>query len=376
MPVRPNAPVLFSLVAVVFLTCILAGCGYTASNSRIPAVRTYDGTASVGDFVTISIDSTAGTIAYNDLTSSTTGTVPYTVNDDGSYAIVDPTGNLLAGYELPGDVLLLEAAKAGPGANTPALITAFETTPASISSFAGEDYNFVQFRTTAGGINIGTVSIGAQGDLSHTSYSPMGLIFGGGDQYFDTATLTASSIVEDPSGDFFTITEQDSSQDVVFGTQNGLWTVDTPNGAIMGLPKAAAKDFDPASAGSYASVYYQKINAQTDQNNVETGTPAQGEGSVMVSTAGDITIADGQGNTLVTGALVPVADASYIYNGTPSELPDPCFGLFTVRTQTANSLQDVFVSFRGRAVLFGSFQSALPGQSSNPYTYFYGVGLK
>jgi len=51
-------------------------------------------------------------------------------------------------------------------------------------------------------------------------------------------------------------------------------------------------------------------------------------------------------------------------------------GLFTIRTATDNSQQDLFVSFQGNAVIFGSFQSALPGQGSNPYTYFCGVGLK
>jgi hypothetical protein len=47
-----------------------------------------------------------------------------------------------------------------------------------------------------------------------------------------------------------------------------------------------------------------------------------------------------------------------------------------VRTATATSQQDLFVAFQGNAVIFGSFQSALPGANSNPYTYFYGVALK
>jgi hypothetical protein len=47
-----------------------------------------------------------------------------------------------------------------------------------------------------------------------------------------------------------------------------------------------------------------------------------------------------------------------------------------IRTSTVNSQQDLFVSFQGNAVSLGSFQSALPGQGSNPYTYSHGVGLK
>jgi len=372
MPAYRNRLFVFSAVAC--LSIFLAGCGYNSSGS-VPNVRSYNGTASVGDFLTISVDSTAKTITYDDVTNSSTGTVPYTIAPDGSYAITDPSGNLLTGYEVPGYVLLVEAAKAGTQADTPALITAFETVPVSIGSVTGKSYNFIQFRTTAGGVNIGTVSIDAQGDIQHSTYSPMALIWGN-NEYFDTGTFDASSITEDPSGDFFTIHEQDSSKDVVFGTQNGLWAVDTSIGAILGLPKAASKDFDPASAGAYTSLYYEKANAQTDQNNNESGTPTQGKGSVTVTVGGNITILDSQGNTIASGALVPVADAAYIFNGNPSELPDPCFGMFTVRTQTVNSLQDVFVSFQGNAVIFGSFQSAVPGQNSNPYTYFYGVGLR
>jgi hypothetical protein len=32
-------------------------------------------------------------------------------------------------------------------------------------------------------------------------------------------------------------------------------------GAIFGLAKAAAKDFDPAVAGSYRAIYYAKTNS-------------------------------------------------------------------------------------------------------------------
>jgi hypothetical protein len=38
--------------------------------------------------------------------------------------------------------------------------------------------------------------------------------------------------------------------------------------------------------------------------------------------------------------------------------------------------QDVFVSFEGNAVIFSSFETALPLQQNGVYTYFYGVGLR
>ena len=358
--------------AITFLGCNSSSSGASPAS----AIRTYNGTASVGDFLTITIDSTTNTITYDNLTNNEAGTVPYTVNSDGTYAITDPQGNLLSAYELPGFALVVEAANAGPGPNTPALVTAIETAPVSISNFAGKSFNYIQFRTAAGGVDIGTASIDSQGNLAHDGYWPMALLQGGGSQYFSGATYGATSIAEDSSGDFFTINEQDSSKDIVFGTQNGLWAVDSGNGAILGLPKASSKSFDPASAGTYKALLYEKANATTGVGNVESGNPTQGAGSITVSSAGAITITDAANNTLATGTLVAVADSPYLYDATSNKLSDPCNGLFTVRTSTVNSQQDLFVSFQGNAVIFGSFQSALPGQSSNPYTYFYGIGLK
>jgi len=89
-------------------------------------------------------------------------------------------------------------------------------------------------------------------------------------------------------------------------------------------------------------------------------------GSVRVAANDAITIAGSLNNTLATGTLVAVADSACLYDGTPNKLLDPCNGLFTVRTVTVNSQQGLSVSFQGNAVIFGSFQSALPGQGSKP----------
>ena len=66
--------------------------------------------------------------------------MPDAVNADGTYAITDPNGNLLAAYEVPGTALVVEAANAGPDQDTLALITAIETTPASIGTFADRTF--------------------------------------------------------------------------------------------------------------------------------------------------------------------------------------------------------------------------------------------
>ena len=61
------------------------------------AARVYHGTASVGDFMTITVNAGAQTIAYTDVSNSTSGTVPYIVNSDGTYTLNDPTGELSGG---------------------------------------------------------------------------------------------------------------------------------------------------------------------------------------------------------------------------------------------------------------------------------------
>ena len=360
------------LVLSVFL---LSGCSSVKKSGSVSSnVRNYNGTASVGDFLTIKVDSAANTISYDNHTNGQSGTVPYSVNSDGSYTITDPQGNLLEAYEIPGYAMVVEAANAGPNQDTSALITAIESVPASINSFAGQNFNMIQFRTRDGGVEIGTVSIDASGNITARSYDP-GAIMWSGATYFNGGTMLASGIHEDSSGTFFTVTDQGGGQSTVFGTQNGLWAVDNSNGGILGLPKASSKAFNPSSAGTYSAIYYEKPNAQM-MNNVENGTAVEGKATVVVDPAGNLTITDSQNNPVASGTLSAIADTAYIYDGTTNTLPDPCYGLFTFRSDTASLHQDVFVAFQGNAVIFSSFQTPRPLVNNGTYTYFYGVGLK
>jgi len=59
--------------------CFLTACGSNSNSTNAApgsAVRSYNGTASVGDFLTISIDPSAHTITYKNYTNGETGTVP------------------------------------------------------------------------------------------------------------------------------------------------------------------------------------------------------------------------------------------------------------------------------------------------------------
>jgi len=352
----------------------LASCTSTTRSVSVPASRVYHGTASVGDFMTITLDSNAQTIAYTDISNGDGGTVPYIVNSDGTYTLNDPKGNLVTAYEVPSYALLIQAAKTGPNLNTPSLITAVDSGQISMSTWAGHSYNYMQFRTAAGGLEVGSANISAQGVGSNSSYWPYGALNQSGSS-FNTGTIDITQAQLDSSGTFLKISDQGGSYDYVFGTANGVFAVDTANGAILGLKKASSKDFDSSFAGTYKAIYYQKTGASTGMGNIESGNASLGNARLVVTGLGNVTVSDAQGNTIVQALLTPVADATYLY-GSAGELQDPCYGVFTLRVTTPSSQQDVFVTFMDRAMLFSSFKAKLPSSSSGTYDYLYGVALK
>ena len=364
------------LCFMLFVTFLVAGCNSTSKVASVTpeaTTRTYRGTASVGDFLTVTINPSALTLTYTNHSNGDTGTIPYNVNTDGTYTLSDPHANLIAAYEVANYGLLIQAAKTGPNHDTPALITAVNSTDISLATFRSQAYNYMQFRTRAGGVQIGSVSIDPQGIASTTTFWPSGLYFQGGTA-FGSGTMDLSLAELDSSRDFLKLADQGDSSlyNYVFGTANGIFAVDSPNGAILGLKKTSSKDFDPSFAGTYRTISYQKTGASTGSNNSESGTPTLSHATITVSSAGVFTVTDDQGNTPTTGTLTPVADAPYLYGS--GKLGDPCYGLFTYRITGATTQQDVFVTFMGRAMLFSSFTGSTV--QSGIYDYVYGVGLK
>lgn len=174
--------------------CLLSACNSISPTAVItPGSRVYNGTASVGDFMTITINAGAQTIAYSDISNNTSGTVSYIVHADGSYTLNDPSGNLLSAYEVPNYAVLVQAAKTGPNADTPALITAVESSQVSLSTFESQAYNYMQFRTASGGMEVGSVTVGSQGTGAISSYWPFGSY--AADNPFHAETLNMASAV-------------------------------------------------------------------------------------------------------------------------------------------------------------------------------------
>lgn len=376
MRLRNN--LLLSAVLAALVSC--GGSGGSAVTTAPPAaaIHAYNGTATVGDFLSISVDSTAQTITYTNQTNGDTGTVPYTVNGDGSYAINDPNQNLLAAYEVPGYALVLQAAKAGPNHATPALVIAVEAGPISLATFENNTYNYMQFRTAAGGLEAGSVTISSSGTGTNSSYWPFGATAASGNQgAFNSSSIPISSATPSSSGTYLTLTMNSPNgpeTSTIFGTANGMFAVDTASGAIFGMQQAATAAFDPTVAGTYHAIYYSKANATTGGGNVEVGQPALGSATITVSAQGGVTVTDSTSTVIAQGTLAPVASTPYLYGGSPS-LATACNGLFTFQTNSGSVQQTVFVSFLGRSVMFASFSAASPWSTAASYSYFYGVGL-
>jgi hypothetical protein len=256
----------------------------------------------------------------------------------------------------------------------PTLITAVESGPITISTFENNNYNYMQMRTAFGGLDVGTANIGNSA-VQTSSYWPFGAISGGGNTPFNSSTMPLSLFTENASGTSLTGTVPDGGGSVtLFGTANGFFVVDTANGSILGLPKATSAAFNPANAGTYSAIYYQKLNVTGGSDGVETGAQSFAKATISVSSAGAMIITNPSGTVISQGTLLPVSSVPYLY-GT-GELTDPCYGLFTYRITTSTTQQDIFVSFVSGAMLFSSFEAPLPWNNSNSvYNYYYGVGL-
>src|ERR1700745_1190466 len=164
----------------------------------------------------------------------------------------------------------------------------------------------MQFRTAAGGFEAGSALLDDQGNVSISSYWPYGGTMQSSSP-FHSEVKPSANISEDASGTYLKMSDQGTT-DYVFGPSQGIFIVDTNNGAIMGLKQAATKNFDPAFAGTYQAIFYQKTGATTGVGNVETGTPSLGSATLIIDPQGNLTVRDALGLPVIRTALTPVAD--------------------------------------------------------------------
>ena len=370
--------VLCLLGAAAFLGC---GGGSAGTQSLAPAaVRTYQATASVGDFLTISVDPNTSTIDYTNHTNGRTGTVAYTVAADGAYDITTPNGGLVKAYEIPGFALVANADNTGPAGSTTSLVTAILKAPISLSWLENQTFNYMQWRTSQGGMQIGSVSINGSGNTTTSSYWPYGamqvaLNVGQAPSAWSLNRFPATDFTVDASGNFLTLTSGQGT-DTIFATEGGFFVVDNPNGSIISVPQASSGAFDPANAGTYSALAFTKTAAMGSGSGTETGAGTVASYTLTLSPAGLLTVTNAVGTTVTTSTIQPVASVSSLMATGTGQLP-PCPGLFTYEVTIGNVKQDVYLEFINQAVLFCSYSYDTSQVTGNPsYTYFYGVALK
>lgn len=375
----------FALGGVVLTLAALTGCnGLKKADDEAPAApsaRSYSGTASVGDFLTVSLDPVTQMMDYKNTTNGQHYSVGYTLASDGTYTFADPTGNLVSGYELPGYAMVLEANKAGPNADTPALITAIQTTTVTTAVFRDKEYNYMQFRTNSGGIEVGHVTADIDGNISPNGYWPFGALDGRAiDKVFSTGVLPTTGVVPNADNSALILSMTDGGMtetNYVFATTGGFLAVDTPNGAIVCMQARTSGDFDAATmAGRYQAILYQKNGCHTGMGNVETSTSQDiVKGTVTFSATGTVTVIGENGVAIVTDApLTKFADRADLHG--PGKVESACNGFFTFTTTDSGVTRDVFVAFMDRSILLSSFVAHPGGMGSGTYDYFYGMGLK
>jgi len=372
-----------------------SGSVHNQATVNVPAAqRTYSGSASVGDFLTLSIDQSNNTISYTNLSNGATGTVAYTTDFNGNTTLNDPAGHLLSLSEVPGFGIVALMNNAGSTGDQLALITSVTQQTLTANSFDGQAFNMLEFRTKGGGVGISAIAIDASSNFSGTEYMPFNILGSSqngtpnsGFNLLPSFSLAADTTSPSPNYLFLQLPEPPASsgKNYIFGASNGMFLVDSEDGSMIGLPQAASKDFDQSWANTYQLTYYQKTNAYgPDGNSPEAGNVAWGVATLKLDGVGNLILTDSQGDTVLSGLLTPVKDTASLYDGTTTggpftegELGNPCYGLFTFTTVDASSGQteQVFAAFTGGTVLLSSFSTATSYNPGDDYSYFYGVGM-
>jgi hypothetical protein len=367
----------FNQILLMLLLGAAWGCGPAPAGG---AVRTYNGAASNGDSFTFSLDPAAGVLTYHDLDNGlASAKVLFTQAVDGSISFTDPTHNLTALVELPATALLAAIRRGGPGRRAEALVLALPSrslTPGALSGLSG---NFMQFRPAGGGVVVGTLRGMSGGAFQSTGYQPYADLLGGGAEPFIQAA--GHSVSQGAGGDYLGISSYLDGTAYAFGNPKTLFALDTSQGSVISLPKAADDRFPAGAVGAYSALVYAKTGATiAGPGAAETGTVSTGPVTVTISgtTTRSITAVDSQGRALLSSVpLLPIS--SFNLTG-PGELGDPCHGLFAYQIPSASppSTQWVFVAFPAGGVVFASFtgHGAAGAGPAALYDYFYGVGVQ
>ncbi len=379
------------ILAVVVLGIVFFGCNSSDSDS-VSAVRDYRATAGAGDFIKMQLDSTEGTYSYENLTTEYSETGTYTAGDSGYLSFTADAGEsyLRGAFEATNLALVMIADNTGSSEDKTSIVFGLPKntmTTSDVTDQGMSEYNLIQFRTTDGGIEIGTASF-EDSIMTSNGYEPTinGVIEGLPSDFGAEGVLELS---DDASYVIFN-KEEDMGQGPVvmqnylFKTAlDGVLAVDTPQGSMLVIEQQETKDFQESWAGTYHAVIYEgsgTVSEVDTTGNVTNATITVGAGGTMT-----VDILDANGDvdeTPVDGAaLTPMADAEVLRDGTPAYAMDN-YGMFYYTDPSDN--REVFCIFVDGMIFFGSGKVLTEGETTDAtgllevdtYEYFYGAALR
>ncbi len=331
----------------------------------------YQGTADVGDFVTIDVNHQDGTIAYENLTNGDSGTVSFVVNTDGTYTITTPDSTTLMAFEIEGLALVMEIDDAGPDANQRSLITAVMKDDLDLAGIANRQISMMQFRPHDGGFEIITSSIDQNNIMSMYDYSPM-LRYG----YDVSATSTSDfSTAIETDGHLEWTHDGDVQPSIIFGTTGEFLAVDTTMGSIFGGNSPANSAFNSDWAGTYR-IFQSEKEVTCPQD--EIARPELNSGEIIINDNGSMTVYVNEHYVSATPfELLPLrANLPGAMAGLPAAPAYGWNGFFTI--DSGDPLDEAYVGFIGNGLIFCHFHqiNKSTAYEDKHYEYSYGIGFK
>jgi hypothetical protein len=295
------------------------------------------------------------------------------------------------------------------------------------ADFAGQNYNFMQLRTTEGDITAGSMAIDQDGNFTANGFTPWGTLNGANAQTFadlDPLTFPAETY---PNSIVATTDDQSASQffinfptnilfqqpDYLFGYPGSLALLTSSTyGTLVGIPQNSTAAFQSSVDnnqihGTYQVMFFRRQVESIGQYGNEngpggpggtSGTPntwknltqidgaAMGIDTLTVTSTGTATLTDNSNNSQAwTGQLLPLSSDANLPIYGAGMLTNPCNGLYTMVLTSGSGptlqTQHVILGFvpgSTPAVVMSVFTSpnATPSSpSSTNYTYRYGMGF-
>jgi hypothetical protein len=349
----------FGTLAVA-MAVLAFGCTSPQQDSKTTnqKAHTYNGTAAVGDFLTITVDRGARTMSFRNWTTGNSGVLSFVEDADGTLVVTDADPEIVKANEIPGFALVAEDRKAKDGKQQ-ALVFAFEQVPAQVSDFRNLSLASIEFRTSNGGTELFCASLDPSGAFTGAGYIPL-------DQQFWPPGFNAKSGTFDASADT-TVTgalllagKPGEPPVRLFKTSSGAWVGDGPGGSGLWFPSSPTSAFDAGAAGTYFMQGYSKTGEGPSDTGI-TGAPAFFSEVVTLSASG--ALSDGT-NTV---QLEPLRAK---YPGTLVDI-DACNGLFAFTPPEGG---EGFAFVHRDAIYFSQFR--VTNAASRLYDYQYGVALR